>query len=100
MGQCQSLTALFKRASTKNLTKKKTPHHEDLSKKKMIRDEKNVRCVLVCVKSFVPELYLDDQPLMHLASGEIASKNMVIEFKTAKKLGEDFEKNSSVDLLV
>ena len=53
----------------------------------MIRDEKNVRCVLVCVKSFLPKLWSDDQPLAQLTSGEIASKSMVIEFKTAKKHG-------------
>ena len=50
MDQGQSLTVRFKRASAKNLIKKKIPHHEDLSKKEMIRDEKNVRCVLVCKK--------------------------------------------------
>ena len=92
MDQGQSLTVRFKRASIRNLTKKKIPHHEDLSKKKMIRDEKNVRCVLVCVKSFVPELWSDDQPLVQLTSGEIASKSMVIEFTTAKKRGEDARK--------
>ena len=54
----------------------------------MIRDENNVRCVLVCVKSFVLDLWLDDQPLLHLTPGEIASKSMVIEIKTAKKRGE------------
>ena len=58
----------------------------------MIRDEKNVWCVLVCVKSFVSELWSDDQPLVHLPFGEIASKSMVIEFKTAKKRGEDVRK--------
>ena len=86
------LLSILKEHQQKNLTKKKIPHHEDLSKKKMIRDEKNVRCVLVCVKSFVPELWSDDQPSVHLASGEIASKSMVIEFKTAKKRGEDARK--------
>ena len=40
----------------------------------MIRDEKNVSCVLVCVKRFVPELWSDDQPLVHLTSEEIAKK--------------------------
>ena len=54
----------------------------------MIRDENNVRCVLVCVKSFVLDLWLDDQSLLHLTPGEIASKSMVIEIKTAKKRGE------------
>ena len=58
----------------------------------MIRDKKNVRCVLVCVKSFVAELWSDDQPLVHLTSGEIASKSMVIEFETTKKRGEDARK--------
>ena len=45
-----------------------------------------------CVKSFVPELWSNDQLLVHLASGEIASKSMVIDFKTAKKRGEDARK--------
>ena len=50
------LLFISKEHQQKKLTKKKLPHHEDLSKKKMIRDEKNVRCVLVCVKSLVPEM--------------------------------------------
>ena len=58
----------------------------------MIRDKKNVTCILVCVKSFVLELWLDYQPLVHLTSGEIVSKSMVIEFKTVKKSGEDAQK--------
>ena len=48
----------------------------------MIKDEKNVRCALVCVKIFVLELWSDNQGLVQLTSGEIASKSMVIEFKT------------------
>ena len=67
----------------------------------MIRGERNVRCASVCLKSFVPELRSDDQPLVHLTSGEIATKRMVIEFKTVKKRGKEKNgKNSSVDLLV
>ena len=71
----------------------------------MIRDEKNVKCVLMWVKGFVPELWSDDQPLVHLTSGEIASKSMVIEFKTAKKRGEDsrkefFSRFTRINLLV
>ena len=37
-------------------------------------------------------MWSDDQPLVHLTSGEIASKSMVTEFKTAKKHGEDERK--------
>ena len=97
--------SVLKEHQQKNLIKKKIPHHEDLSKKKMIRDKKNVKCVLMWVKGFVPELWSDDQPLVHLTSGEIASKSMVIEFKTAKKRGEDsrkefFSRFTRVNLLV
>ena len=58
--------SVLKEHQQKNLIKKKIPHHEDLSKKKMIRDKKNVKCVLMWVKGFVPELWSDDQPLVHL----------------------------------
>ena len=84
--------SVLKEHQQKKLTKKKLPYHEDLSRKKMIRDEKNVRCVLVCVKNFLTELWSDDQPLVQLRSGEIASKSMVVEFKTAKKRGKDARK--------
>ena len=50
------LLSVLKEHQQKKLTKKKLPYHEDLSRKKMIRDEKNVRCVLVCVKNFLTEL--------------------------------------------
>ena len=86
------LLSVLKEHQQKKLTKKKLPYHEDLSRKKMIRDEKNVRCVLVCVKNFLTELWSDDQPLVQLRSGEIASKSMVVEFKTAKKRGKDARK--------
>ena len=68
------LLYVLKEHQQKNHAKKEIPHHEDLCEKKMIRDEKNVRCVLVCIKAFVLELWLDDQPLVHLTSREIASK--------------------------
>ena len=58
----------------------------------MIRGEKNGKFVSVCLKSFVPELWSDDQPLEHLTSEEIASKRTMIELKTAKKRGEDARK--------
>ena len=86
------LLSSLKEHQQKNLAKKKIPHHENLSKKKMIKDEKNVRCVLVSVKIFVPEWWSDNQGLVHLTSGEIASKSMVIEFKTVKKCGEEARK--------
>ena len=66
----------------------------------MIRGEKNGKFVSVCLKSFVPELWSDDQPLEHLTSGEIASKRTMIELKLQRNVVKMHEKNSSVDLLV
>ena len=54
------LPVLEEHHQQQNFAKKKLPHHEDLSFKKLIRDKKNVRCVLVCAKSFAPELWSDD----------------------------------------
>ena len=48
-------------------------------------------CLGAC-KKLCSRIVIDDQPLVHLTSGKTALKSMVIEFKTAKKRGEDARK--------
>ena len=79
----------LKEHQRKKTRKKKIQHHEDLGNKKKERDEKNVRCVLTCIRSWAPDLWSDNQPISHLANGEIATEAMVKEFKDARKKGED-----------
>ena len=60
----------------KKIRKKMIRHHDDIGKGKKERDEINVRCVLVCVRSWVPELWTESQPMINLATGEVATENM------------------------
>ena len=73
----------------RKIRKKKVQHHEDIGKTKKERDEKNVRCVLTCVRSWVPELWSDSQPMVNLSTGKVATESMKKEFKSSKQRGEE-----------
>ena len=73
----------------RKIRKKKVQHHEDIGKMKKERDERNVRCVLVCVRSWVPELWTDSQAMVNVATGEVATENMKKEFRSSENRGEE-----------
>ena len=54
----------------------------ELSKKRILKDESEVRMLFPILETWVPNLWEDNQPLINISSGEKASTDFIENFKT------------------
>ena len=73
----------------RKIKRRKSVSHIEFGERRMHHDEMNVELVEAGLCSWVPNMWNGDQPLVNIATGEEATKELVDNVQSTKKRGAD-----------